>query len=469
MKLPHLTLVFFILLSPFSYAKGNILDDQDKQSVHRIVKSLTDKIFLLETTQYTSKKLQKELLVMMPDKISADGEEEPLTKKKYIYDSIRLAKNRKATDDKIIRDNVVPICRYIEDGTIDCDLKEHLKCTEKNDKIPQKPIEYETGTEYKFNLKMSETGDWYINKMKTWNVIPAPRMSTLGIEKNYRKKLKSRRKKLNSFDRAEDDNIYRPTRPPENAFNTFYRKKKKTDVELAEEEADKEEQERLFQQLQERIKNQTNDSKIRVDRNGNIIHSNANKLFNGRKKILRSRKIRSHPFYGDGWSWNRGKLWKPSYAVSYALEYALNYNPNYRRYSYDCTNFVSQVLVNGGWQNDIGWYSSDHAWWYNTFSQSHSWGGARNLQRYLIYQEEEGNVEYKRYWWKDLVPGDVLALTRSNYENFAAHMMIVTAVHNDEFYVSGHTTNRRNEAWSKIDPHNNYWGWGYHILHGNLR
>ena len=126
---------------------------------------------------------------------------------------------------------------------------------------------------------MNETGDWYINKMKVWNLIPAPQMSTLEIEKNYRKKLKSRRRKLNSFDRAEDDNSHRPTRPPENAFNTFYRKKKKTDVELAEEEADKEEQELLFQQLQERIKNQTHDSKIRVDRNGNVIYDNTNKSF----------------------------------------------------------------------------------------------------------------------------------------------------------------------------------------------
>jgi len=279
MKLSLLTLMFFILLSPFSYAKGNTLDDQDKQSVHEIVKTLTDKLFLLQTTQYTSKELQKELLAMMPDKIAAESEYEPLTKKKYIYNSIRLAKIRKSKDDKIIRDNVVPTCRYIEDGTIDCDLLEHIKIAEKNDKIPQKRIKYETGTEYKFNLKMNETGDWYINKMKTWNLIPAPRMSTLEIEKNYRQKLKSRRK-VNSFDRDEVDGPgYRPTRRPENAFNTFYRKKKKTDVELAEEEADKEEQEQLFQQLQERIKNRTNDSKIRVDRNGNIIHDNTNKFF----------------------------------------------------------------------------------------------------------------------------------------------------------------------------------------------
>jgi len=270
MKFLHLALIFFILLSLFSYAKSNKLDDQDKQAVQKIVKNLVNKLFLLETTDYNSKKLQKELLAMMPDKVGGESEYEPMNKKKYIHFSIKSGKRDKDSVYRHILEDVTPLCRYIEDDTIDCDVLERIKIIEKTDRILKKSIEYETGTEYKFNLKMNGTSDWYINKMKTWYVVRAPRMSTLEIEKKYREEaLKNKSIKLNPSDKDEDHMLpTRATRRPENEVPY-----KMTDVELAEEEAEKEEQERIFQEYQEQLKmeNKTKNFKILVDMNGNII------------------------------------------------------------------------------------------------------------------------------------------------------------------------------------------------------
>ena len=205
------------------------------------------------------------LLSIIPDKIAIESEHSPLNKEKYIHDSIKLAISRKSRVDKIIQDNVTPICSYIKDSTIDCDLKERIKIIEKTDNIPQNPLKYESGTEYKFNLKINESGDWYINKMKLWNMIPAPQMSTLEIEKKYREEeLKNKSIKFNSNDRDENDMLMRKATRPPSDFQFKGLPYEKTDVEIAEDEAVKEEQELLFQEYQERIniQNQSNFPKI---------------------------------------------------------------------------------------------------------------------------------------------------------------------------------------------------------------
>jgi len=184
---------------------------------------------------------------------------------------------------------------------------------------------------------------------------------------------------------------------------------------------------------------------------------------------LKSSVQSCHPLYGCERSWDRGKLWVPSYAVHYAITYAKKYNTEYRIFFNDCANFVSQALTEGGWQNDYGWYNSDTSWWYNSWYQSYTWAGASNLHKYIRHQMHLDNVVWEYFWWRNLRPGDVLALTLHHEKVTADHMMIVTGFADNEIYVSGHTYDRKNKPWSEVDPHDLYWGWGYHILYGNLR
>jgi Putative amidase domain len=59
-------------------------------------------------------------------------------------------------------------------------------------------------------------------------------------------------------------------------------------------------------------------------------------------------------------------------AANYAWKYALHYNPSFPDLSQaagigvgDCTNFVSQAMLAGGWTMIPGLAHSDNCWWYS--------------------------------------------------------------------------------------------------------
>jgi hypothetical protein len=63
-------------------------------------------------------------------------------------------------------------------------------------------------------------------------------------------------------------------------------------------------------------------------------------------------------------------------AANYANAWAKSYNTAYRRWSDDCTNFVSQALRAGGQPDTPDWY-------YNANGQSGSWINAQNMDSWL--------------------------------------------------------------------------------------
>jgi len=131
------------------------------------------------------------------------------------------------------------------------------------------------------------------------------------------------------------------------------------------------------------------------------------------------------------------------------VELIRGFSSKYRRFFNDCANFVSQALIYGGWQNTWHWdRTNKEAWFYYSWYQSYSWAGASNLNNYMWYQVIRGNVVWKYYWWRDLRPGDVLALTMLSANAPADHMMMVTGFAHNEIYVSGHTRDRKNRPWS---------------------
>lgn len=63
--------------------------------------------------------------------------------------------------------------------------------------------------------------------------------------------------------------------------------------------------------------------------------------------------------------WNYGKTYNGFRASRYAKRFAKKYNtPYYMRHFNDCANFISQSLYSGGWRNELGYYTSNDAWWY---------------------------------------------------------------------------------------------------------
>lgn len=68
--------------------------------------------------------------------------------------------------------------------------------------------------------------------------------------------------------------------------------------------------------------------------------------------------------------------------VNYAENWAWDYNPGFRNFGdNDCTNFVSQVLQNGGY-NHVNGINKYFGWWYNNNSNSNSWSSADKFIKY---------------------------------------------------------------------------------------
>jgi hypothetical protein len=86
-------------------------------------------------------------------------------------------------------------------------------------------------------------------------------------------------------------------------------------------------------------------------------------------------------------------------AVRYAETWWSGYNPNYPKYDADCTNFVSQALLAGGFPQMYSGGSSTHydTWWVSgTSSNSNSWSVAPILMNFL-WVHNPGGI-YTAFW-----------------------------------------------------------------------
>ncbi len=146
-------------------------------------------------------------------------------------------------------------------------------------------------------------------------------------------------------------------------------------------------------------------------------------------------------------------------AVAYAQHYAVKENPVFPLYGNDCTNFVSQALLTGGWgfryapyNSFTGWYFVPWANWFNP--QDASWYNANSLFHFLLYS---GRGVYIGWGNKDnpgnvsmLQPGDLIFAdwyinndeNRHGNDGVMDHAMIVTKKDPDgTIYVSYHSHN----------------------------
>ncbi|HEX3870310.1 MAG TPA: amidase domain-containing protein [Pirellulales bacterium] len=114
-------------------------------------------------------------------------------------------------------------------------------------------------------------------------------------------------------------------------------------------------------------------------------------------------------------------------AVRYASRWALSRNSDFHNYTGhggggDCTNFVSQCLLAGGWQMIWGTKRADGAWWCNGQNNSNSWSSARWFYDFLdssprVYTCEEDDLDL----------GDIVMMQNPGTPH-PDHAMIVTHI-----------------------------------------
>jgi len=137
-------------------------------------------------------------------------------------------------------------------------------------------------------------------------------------------------------------------------------------------------------------------------------------------------------------------------AAGYARVFALAPNPDYNFYGTgdgeDCTNFVSQALLSGGWAQIPGSLfdrGNTHVWWYDDWIPvaSHTWVGAIPFYNFL---QQSGRAQLVSHL-RDLDVGDVIQM---QWPGNAAltHTVIVTHKEPDgTLYVAQHSPGHLDE------------------------
>lgn len=138
-------------------------------------------------------------------------------------------------------------------------------------------------------------------------------------------------------------------------------------------------------------------------------------------------------------------------AAEYALKHALNYNGDWISEASanggggDCTNFLSQCLLAGGWTM-IGGLRFDRHAWYNydpkaRDDRSYTWAGAKPMYGFL--QRTERTRACTRI---DLDVGDIVS--GESATDGVTHHMLVTQIDKDRYdcWLSYHSSDKRNET-----------------------
>lgn len=142
----------------------------------------------------------------------------------------------------------------------------------------------------------------------------------------------------------------------------------------------------------------------------------------------------------------------------YALQYWQNYNPDYRTYGGeggDCTNFISQIVKAGGWEDVSGDRTSNDSWWYSslgTWNTSYTWAAAENWF-WFAGPFHSGRTETLDYVHQMGV-SDVLQVDFDANDNISHSMFVTrrdgTGAMADELYLTYHSTDTLNKKFSSI-------------------
>ena len=143
-------------------------------------------------------------------------------------------------------------------------------------------------------------------------------------------------------------------------------------------------------------------------------------------------------------------------AIEYAHKYAgaaseekygFKYNKEYKNYNYeggDCTNFISQVLYEGGG------FKKNSTWNYNSSGATRPWVNAQGFKDYILYSGRGsliGNGDYEKVYKLSykLLPGDIVSYDKKGK---IAHTAVVTDIDSKGYpLVTCHNTDRNNVPW----------------------
>ncbi|WP_332693960.1 amidase domain-containing protein [Halalkalibacter lacteus] len=136
-------------------------------------------------------------------------------------------------------------------------------------------------------------------------------------------------------------------------------------------------------------------------------------------------------------------------AVRYAERWWDDYNPVYRKFTNNCTNFISQCLHAGGAQM-TGHHDRSKGWWFRSNNWSYSWSVA-NAMRWYLSGAQSGLRGEEMESASDLEPGDVICYDFDGDGTWQHTTIVVAKDANGEPLVNAQTANSRMRYWKYED------------------
>ena len=138
--------------------------------------------------------------------------------------------------------------------------------------------------------------------------------------------------------------------------------------------------------------------------------------------------------------------------VAYANKYWDHHNDAYRTYGTDCTNFISQAMLAGGWEPAGGSLiqrTSNKYWFYGPAQifTSYTWAAAENW--YWFAKKHSHRTKILDNVWK-LALADVLQADWNRSSDNIDHSMIVTRKYRGTPYLTYHSGDTHNKSLTKL-------------------
>lgn len=154
-------------------------------------------------------------------------------------------------------------------------------------------------------------------------------------------------------------------------------------------------------------------------------------------------------------------------AVAYADRWAHDHNPDYpNREPADCTNYVSQVLHNGGLPLIVGWDDIWHWYYVGTIFTSNTWANADHLNQHAS-QFQGDRFEFRNP--PNLEPGDFFLMDLPDDRVGPDHARVFVGwgrieegdeIGTNNWLANQHSVDRKRVRWNlNIPAGTPLWGW----------